>query len=367
MNTTADMKDDGLSHLTFGPMLITDLFKVHNGSGAAKKDVGSTPYVAASFQNNGVVGYVDKAKYPGGWLSLVKDGDGGAGKCFYQPVPFWPSNHVLALEPKTAGLTEQALLCVAALITHQCFPKYSRGNAINTARLSRQQIMMPVTTDADGKSCPDWVGLTKLGDELLVTAKERSIAVRETNSSETETLPDLVFEPMLITEVFESMKASTAWYDKTKLVKVGDGQYPFVSRSRESNGIDSACVRQGKNPEPGKAITIGLDTQTVAFQPVEFYTSQNIQVLRHEQLNVDSALILVTTIRQQMSKFSWGGNGATLGRLNKTRIMVPVTTDANGKQVVDWDGMSRYGRTLRVRVERAMDAALENTAKPVAP
>lgn len=59
-----------------------------------------------------------------------------------------------------------------------------------------------------------------------------------------------------------------------------------------------------------------------------------------------------------MSKFSWGGNGATLGRLQNTRIMVPVITDADGQQVVDWGGMSRYGRALRVKAERMVNVVL---------
>jgi hypothetical protein len=92
---------------------------------------------------------------------------------------------------------------------------------------------------------------------------------------------------------------------------------------------------------------------------VAFYTSQNIQVLRHERLDVDNALVLSTLIKQQMSKFSWGGNGATLGRLEKTRIMVPVTSNADGEQAIDWEGMSRYGRALRARAERAMNAVLK--------
>ncbi|TWS21728.1 hypothetical protein FK530_24960, partial [Tsukamurella conjunctivitidis] len=87
-----------LDTLDFQPILLTDLFTLHNGEGAERKATGPVPYVAASFQNNGVVGYVEESKYPGGWLSFVKDGDGGAGTCFYQPAPFWPSNHVLALE-----------------------------------------------------------------------------------------------------------------------------------------------------------------------------------------------------------------------------------------------------------------------------
>ncbi|MGU5577419.1 restriction endonuclease subunit S [Aeromonas veronii] len=153
--------------LTFGSILITDLFIIHNGAGAPKQDAGMVPYVAASFQNNGIVGYVNTPKCQGGWLSLVKDGDGGAGMCFYQPWPFWPSNHVYGLEPKRPGLTASALVCLAATISHQCFPKYHRGNAINMGRLSRQKIIVPTMIDADGVEIVDWDGLTRLGDELF--------------------------------------------------------------------------------------------------------------------------------------------------------------------------------------------------------
>lgn len=104
-------------------------------------------------------------------------------------------------------------------------------------------------------------------------------------------------------------------------------------------------------------MTIGLDTQTVSYQPVPFYTSQNIQVLRHPSLDEDNALVLVSCLREQMGKFSWGGNGATLGRLKATRIMVPVTVNDSGNEVIDWEGMTLYGKILRARAERRLSAS----------
>lgn len=86
---------------------------------------------------------------------------------------------------------------------------------------------------------------------------------------------------MLITDVFDSMTASKAWYDKNILDLSGVAIYPFVSRAKASNG-------------------------------------------------------------------------ATLGRLKKTRIMVPAIIDATGRKVVDWESMSPYGRALRVRAERML-------------
>lgn len=349
------------NELTFAPVLLTDMFNVHAGSGREKRMSGAVPYVAASFQNNGVVGYVEKAKYPGGWLSLVKDGDGGAGTCFYQPVAFWPSNHVYGLEPLTELATEAALVVMAATITHQCFPKYNRGYAANSNRLSRQKIIVPVVTDDSGDQVVDWEGMTRLGEELTNNAITRTLNVRTSKGEGADTdLPDLTFEPMLITDVFGSMRSSSAWYDKTKL-RSGQKMFPFVSRTKASNGADGFAARQEKTPEPGNAVTIGLDTQTVAYQPVPFYTSQNIQVLRHPSLSQYNALMLVSCIREQMGKFSWGGNGATLGRLRATRIMVPVTADDNGDQVVDWEGMVLYGNVLRARAERRLLVASMNS------
>ncbi|WP_208458860.1 restriction endonuclease subunit S [Burkholderia sp. BCC0322] len=363
--------------LTFAPVYVVDvkgrqtgLFHAHKGRRliAAHRKSGATPFVGASRMNNSITDFADTpVLFPGGWVTLIYNGDGGTGHAKYQPAPFSASDDVIALEPLSDQATEPALLLIASMLTQQCVPKFGFGYKLTLHRLGRQKIMVPMTTNVDGEHVVDWEGMTRLGEELLRVAKERMVEARVSSSDDDDTLPEFTFEPMLITDVFKSMKASSAWYDKSKLVPTGEGRYPFVSRTRENNGIDGTCVRQEKNPEPGNAITIGLDTQTVAYQPMAFYTSQNIQVLRHERLCADSALVLSTLIKQQMSRFSWGGNGATLGRLRKTRIMVPVTTNASGERVVDWEGMSCYGRALRVKAERAINVVLADVPEPVAP
>ena len=103
---------------------------------------------------------------------------------------------------------------------------------------------------------------------------------------------------------------------------------PYITRTETNNGI--ARFISPENLEYGKdkggCITIGLDTQTAYWQPVDFVTGQNIHVLRSSSLNYYSYQFLTVILRQQMkSKFNWGGNGATLGRLKKLKIMLPVT------------------------------------------
>ena len=43
-----------------------------------------------------------------------------------------------------------------------------------------------------------------------------------------------------------------------------------------------------------------------------------------------------------MEKFNWGGNGATLGRLARTKIMLPV----NKKNKPDFEYMEQYMKNL---------------------
>lgn len=170
----------------------------------------------------------------------------------------------------------------------------------------------------------------------------------------------LSFAPMLITDVFQSMKAAGAWFDLRNAVRTGDKAAPYVARTGGSNGIGAYLPDQGfEPPNPGNAITIGVSTSTVFYQPVAFYTSKEIQVLRHPRLSALSGPVLVSILRQQMGKFRWG-NGASLDRLRATRLMVPVTTEVDGSQGVDWDGMERLGQELldrAVTYTRAIRAA----------
>jgi hypothetical protein len=268
------------SKLSFAPVYVVStqerqagIFRAHKGKRQipAHRKPGTTPFVGASKLNNSITDFADvPVLFPGGWVTLIYNGDGGTGQARFQPVPFSASDDVIALEPVSELATEPALLLIASMLTQQCVPKFGFGYKLTLHRLGRQKIVAPVITDQYGNQAIDWTGLTQLGTELLSVAKERAFKVRVSSPDDDDTLPEFTFRPVLITEVFESMKASAAWYDKSKLVQAGEGRYPFVSRTRENNGIDGLCARQDKGPEPGNAITIGLDTQSVAYQPVPF-------------------------------------------------------------------------------------------------
>ena len=119
--------------------------------------------------------------------------------------------------------------------------------------------------------------------------------------------------------------------DKNKL-NTEPGSVPYITRSDLQNGINLFVTdNQSKTylKNDGNVITIGLDTQTVFYQNNDFFTGQNIQILENKHINKSIALFIIPLLKIQMRKFNWGGNGATLSRLKRTKILLPL--DLNKK------------------------------------
>lgn len=130
---------------------------------------------------------------------------------------------------------------------------------------------------------------------------------------------EFVFE-----ELFD-IQSTSSGIDRNKLINK-KGVIPYLTRSEKNNGYDSFICEQSDKykKDDSNVITIGLDTQTVFYQPIEFYTGQNIQVLKCKELNKEIAQFLIPLIKRQMENFNWGGNGATLTRLRRSKLLVPI-------------------------------------------
>lgn len=140
-----------------------------------------------------------------------------------------------------------------------------------------------------------------------------------------------------LTSVF-SINSTSSSIDKTKL-DCTIGSYPYITRTDTNNGInDFVCAQPDYSTDSGNCITVGLDTQTVFYQQGEFYTGQNIQILRNDHLNEANAKFFIPLLKNVLSIFSWGGNGATLTRLRRSKILLPV----NCSNEIDYSFMERY-------------------------
>lgn len=149
-----------------------------------------------------------------------------------------------------------------------------------------------------------------------------------------------------MTDVF-SITSTTSSIDKNKLIGKS-GKYPYITRSDINNGInDFVCEQTEYSKDSGNCLTIGLDTQTVFYQGNEFYTGQNIQILRNERLNAVNAKFLLPLLKNTLSVFNWGGNGATLTRLRRSQIMLPVDKSSQP----DWEFMEQYVKFFEAKLK----------------
>lgn len=129
--------------------------------------------------------------------------------------------------------------------------------------------------------------------------------------------------------------------DKNKLNNK-KGNIPYITRSDKNNAIDFFIGFQDEKfkVDNGNVITIGLDTQTVFYQSHKFYTGQNIQILSNDNINFFNSQFLIPLIKKQMGKFNWGGNGATLTRLRRSKLLLP----SNENDEPDFAFMEQYMR-----------------------
>lgn len=153
-------------------------------------------------------------------------------------------------------------------------------------------------------------------------------------------LKNILWNEFVFENIFK-IYSTKSGIDKNKL-NDKTGTIPYVTRSDKNNGIDFFIGLQVEkyNQDNGNVITIGLDTQTVFYQSHSFYTGQNIQILSNNNLNYFTSQFLIPLIKIQMEKFNWGGNGATLTRLKRSKIILPT----NSKGEIDYTFMEKYMR-----------------------
>ena len=155
------------------------------------------------------------------------------------------------------------------------------------------------------------------------------------------------WECFRLADVFD-IKPTADGIDKVRLAP-GEGKYPYVTRSDMNNGVNMLVARQeGFRLNEGNCISVGSDTQTVFYQPTDFYTGNNVNILRHSRINAYTGKFLLPLLERTLSVFCWG-HAATLTRIKRSKIFLPVDDSGNP----NWAFMEGYMREReRAMIER---------------
>lgn len=317
---------------------IEDVVEIISGRDIYEKERldGLIPYITATANNNGIGYFVANNNETLESDCLSVNRNGSVGYCFYHPYKALYGNDTRKLRPKMNN--KYVSLFISICITKQR-EKYGYGYKMGTGRLKRQRILLPV----DVNNNPDWQFM-----EDYMRQKEQQILKPTIDKLCKQLIINSItgggkslcsnWKEFVFGNEF-SILSTGSGIDKNKLNK-GEGTTPYVTRSDMNNGIDMFVSQQALRYkiDEGNVITIGLDTQTVFYQPTRFYTGQNIQVVRHPQLDRYNAMFIIVAIKKLVEKFSWGSYGATLSRLRKSRIYLPATADGD----IDFSFMSAF-------------------------
>jgi len=337
---------------------ISEIFmKIQRGKRLTKgnQQSGETPYVSSTAANNGVDNFIGNSKGVRTFENcLTLANSGSVGSTFFHHYTFVASDHVTALILEKPN--KYIYLFLSGII-RRLEEKYSFNREINDKRIQREKILLPVNSDG----LPDW----QFMEDFIKQKEQKQIADLKDYYADkavelmisTGSLKNTCWKSFFIggKEGIFQIKATKSGIDKNKLKVAENGKTPYITRSDMDNGIN-LFVSDEQMPkykkDDGNVITIGLDTQTVFYQKNSFWTGQNIQVLSNDNLNYWVAMFIIPLLKIQMKKFAWGSTGATLGRLNRTRIMLPVNSDG----LPDWQFMEDFMK----QIERDKIAAVLN-------
>ncbi|MBR3436096.1 MAG: restriction endonuclease subunit S [Bacteroidales bacterium] len=334
-------------------VLLSELFYFDKGNqnNMGTMQDGNIPLVSAKKCDNGYKAFISengKRLYEGHCITLNNDGDGGAGLAYYQPTKMALDSHVTALIPKVP-MSKHTMLFIARSISMQR-SLFGHGRSINSARLRIFRLMMPMNENNQ----PDYAFMEeymKSVEERLLMQYKNHLVEPMPNVDVGKGSVDTRWKAFLMDEIFV-IEATKSGIDRKKLNgTVGD--IPYLTRTDKNNAWDSFIGEQPNyEKDKGNVLSVGLDTQTAFYQPIPFYTGQNIQVFSHKQMNKYVAMFVIPLLKRQMQKFNWGGNGATLSRLRRQRIMLP---ELDGQP--DFDYMEKYMRKQEALLLNRYDKA----------
>ena len=336
-----------LTDREWGEFKVKDIFQIFTGALVDKAILteGKIPRVTASDVNNGIAVFTKTApdKHFREFNNFISISF--LGSVFYHHGTVSLDMKIHGVKPKGHQLNACTAKFLIPIIKKFAF-KYRYGYQLSQSILKAQKMMLPINSLCE----PDW----QFMEDFIRHKEERQInKLKEYYSNKALSLmmslgqiKDREWKEFFIggeNGVFD-IRATQSGIDKNKLNAVV-GDTPYVTRSDLDNGInllvsDEQDIKYSK--DKGNAITIGLDTQTVFYQKNSFWTGQNIQVLRNEHLNYWVAMFVIPLLKIQMKKFSWGSTGATLGRLNRTKIMLPV----NASDCPDWQFMEDFMKKI---------------------
>ena len=311
-----------------------ELFIIARGESMylTESNEGIFPYVSASSNDNGISSYVDKYNRDGNFISI--NYDGSVGDAFFQDNKFFASEKTATLKLKNYNINKWIALFIITLIKKEKFRfSYGRKWAVNSV-MPHSTLKLPVTTSGT----PDWQYMEDYIKNLhskQITTSNKTTSISFNNSRWKE----FRFENLISS--ISKAKAHTK-EDVEECSYFDNDAIPFVSRTEPNNSVDMIVHSSDWDGiEKGKAIVIGDTTATISYQAEDFVAGDHIIVIRAPWLNLYTGLFVVTLLREERYRYSYG-RAYTVDSIKNTILKLPTTEEGTP----DWEWMKNYIQSL---------------------
>lgn len=344
-----------LDNREWKPFFIEQVAEINSGKDIYERErvEGSTPYITATANNNGIGYFVGNTNETLESNCLSVNRNGSVGYCFYHPYSALYGNDTRKLRPKIKN--KYVSLFISMCITSQR-EKYGYGYKMGTGRLKRQRILLPVNQD----DSPDWEFMEKYMRE-----KERQILkptidklCKQLIDSELQgggNLSDTNWKAFYFTEVFTEIQRGK----RLKKADHKDGDTPYVSSTSQDNGVDAFIGNDSGVRRFSDCITLANSGSVgcAFYHKYEFVASDHVTRLKREGLDQYAYLFMVPMINRLAEKYSFNRE-INDERIKREKLLLPV--DEKGE--IDFRFMSEFmkrveadllGTTLQIFRKRA--------------
>ena len=340
-----------LTDRNWGRFTIGDLFHIKIGKSIdgnkVNRESGKIAYITRKEQNNGLDGFIDyESDFLNNDYPVLTIGNETA-EPFVQCYPFFTGTKVNILKPRQE--LSASVLSFVAVSLKQHKSKYSYSFTINSTRLKKQVILLPVNSDG----LPDWQFME---DFIKQIERDKIAAVLNyyNNSLNNNGLQGGVehWTPSKNCWAAFAIQDICEIHSGVRLTKqdMQEGKIPFVGASDSNNGITAFIAN--KNASLDKDVLgVNYNGSVVEnfYHPYECLFSDDVKRLKikSKQAEKYAYLFLKTMILKQKSKYQYGYKfNAT--RMAKQKILLPVNT---GNQP-DWTNIERFMQ--RIELEKIM-------------
>ncbi|PLS25676.1 restriction endonuclease subunit S [Bifidobacterium imperatoris] len=325
---------------------VEDIFKVSSGKRLETRNKvdGNRPFVGASFNGNGITGFVGNDNVSRDRNVLGVSYNGAPCVAFYHPYECLFTDDVKRLHLKNYPDNEKVLLFFVAIFAQQR-EKYSYGYKFNAERMLRQKIMLPVNDSGD----PDWQFMEDYMRErdaiqlrCLQAFLNKRIAGIERVTAEHVDVSEAKWDAFVVGDICD-VDSGRDIYAAERIV----GNMPYVTAGTVNNGIGYFVGNDNETKTTG-AISVsrnGANVGRAFYHPYEALYGNDCRRLTVK--GNDSpyvSLFLTQCIASQRNAFSYSRKLGT-ARLKQLKVMLPASETGEP----DYELMENYMRGVTLK------------------